>query len=50
MSVHFCDWAQVQGQPINIGIYVDQTYDIGRIENAHFNPVCFFFPRDCVYS
>lgn len=28
----------VQGQPLRLGIYVDQTYDIGRIENVHFNP------------
>jgi len=30
--------ARVQGQPINIGVYIDQTYDIGRVENVHFNP------------
>jgi hypothetical protein len=30
--------ARVQGQPANIGIYVDETYDIGRIENVHWNP------------
>jgi len=30
--------ARVQGQPANIGILVDQTYDIGRIENVHWNP------------
>jgi len=30
--------SRVQGQPIYIGVYVDQTYDIGRIENVHFNP------------
>lgn len=28
----------VQGQPIRRGIYVDEIYDIGRIENVHFNP------------
>lgn len=28
----------VQGQPLRRGIYVDQIYDIGRIENVHFNP------------
>jgi Pectate lyase superfamily protein len=28
----------VQGQPIRRGIYVDAIYDIGRIENVHFNP------------
>lgn len=28
----------VQGQPLRRGILVDAIYDIGRIENAHFNP------------
>jgi len=30
--------ARVQGQPLNIGLYIDSTYDIGRIEDVHFNP------------
>ncbi|EDQ90902.1 uncharacterized protein MONBRDRAFT_24025 [Monosiga brevicollis MX1] len=30
--------ARIQGQPINIGVYIDETYDIGRIEDVHFNP------------
>jgi len=30
--------ARVQGQPANIGIFVDETYDIGRIEDVHWNP------------
>jgi hypothetical protein len=30
--------ARIQGQPINTGIYVDETYDIGRIEDVHWNP------------
>eukprot|EP00759_Apiculatamorpha_spiralis_P053476 PhF_6_TR6212/c0_g1_i1/m.9357 len=30
--------ARIQGQPTNIGIYVDETYDIGRIEDVHWNP------------
>lgn len=30
--------ARVQGQPVNIGVFVDETYDIGRIEDVHFNP------------
>ena len=30
--------ARVQGQPINIGIFIDATYDIGRVEDVHFNP------------
>jgi hypothetical protein len=28
----------VQGQPLRRGIFVDEIYDIGRIENVHFNP------------
>jgi hypothetical protein len=28
----------VQGQPIRRGILVDAIYDVGRIENVHFNP------------
>jgi hypothetical protein len=28
----------VSGQPLRRGIYVDGIYDIGRIENVHFNP------------
>lgn len=28
----------VHGQPIHIGLYVDSVYDIGRIENVHWNP------------
>ncbi len=28
----------VHGQPLRMGILVDQVYDIGRIENVHFNP------------
>ena len=28
----------VFGQPLKLGIFVDQTTDIGRIENVHFNP------------
>jgi len=30
--------ARIQGQPSNIGIFVDETYDIGRIEDVHWNP------------
>ena len=30
--------ARIQGQPIYIGLYIDETYDIGRIEDVHFNP------------
>lgn len=28
----------VQGQPLRRGIYLDAIYDIGRIEDVHFNP------------
>ncbi|HOQ89018.1 MAG TPA: glycosyl hydrolase family 28-related protein, partial [Candidatus Hydrogenedentes bacterium] len=28
----------IHGQPIHIGIIVDKVYDIGRIENVHWNP------------
>lgn len=28
----------VQGQPLRRGIYVDAIYDIGRVEDVHFNP------------
>jgi hypothetical protein len=28
----------VHGQPLHIGIYVNDIYDIGRIENVHWNP------------
>ena len=28
----------VHGQPLLMGIFVDEIYDIGRIENVHWNP------------
>lgn len=28
----------VFGQPLRLGIYINQTTDIGRIQNVHFNP------------
>lgn len=28
----------VHGQPLYVGIFVDAVYDIGRIENVHWNP------------
>ena len=28
----------ISGQPLRRGIYVDDIYDIGRIENVHWNP------------
>ena len=38
--------ARVQGQPMNTGVYIDETYDIGRVENVHFNP---WFTTDQTY-
>lgn len=28
----------IHGQPLRRGIFVDRIYDVGRIENVHFNP------------
>ncbi|MGL6225137.1 MAG: glycosyl hydrolase family 28-related protein [Thermoguttaceae bacterium] len=28
----------ISGQPLRMGVFVDAIYDIGRIENVHFNP------------
>lgn len=28
----------VHGQPLHVGLFVDDVYDIGRIENVHWNP------------
>jgi len=30
--------ARVYGQPLAVGLFVDQCYDVGRIENIHFWP------------
>jgi len=35
----------VHGQPLRRGIFVDDIYDIGRIENVHFNPWWSMKPR-----
>jgi hypothetical protein len=35
----------VQGQPLRRGIFVDAIYDIGRIENVHFNPWWSLHPK-----
>jgi len=35
----------VHGQPLRRGVLVDQIYDIGRIENVHFNPWFSMKPR-----
>jgi hypothetical protein len=32
----------VHGNPLHIGLYVDQCYDVGRIENVHFWPFIAF--------
>lgn len=28
----------VHGQPLRLGLFVDEIYDVGRIENVHWNP------------
>jgi len=28
----------ISGQPIRLGVYINSIYDIGRLENVHFNP------------
>jgi hypothetical protein len=38
----------ITGQPIRRGIFVDAIYDIGRIENVHFNP--WWTSHDPVYE
>ena len=35
----------VQGQPLRRGIFVDDIYDIGRIEDVHFDPWWSLHPR-----
>jgi hypothetical protein len=35
----------VHGQPLRRGVFVDSIYDIGRIENVHFNPWWSMKPR-----
>lgn len=35
----------VQGQPLRRGVYVDDIFDIGRIEDVHFNPWWSVRPR-----
>jgi Pectate lyase superfamily protein len=30
--------ARIHGQPIHTGIFIDSTYDIGRMEDVQFNP------------
>jgi hypothetical protein len=35
----------VHGQPLRRGVFVDAIYDIGRIENVHFNPWWSTSPR-----
>ncbi len=29
----------VVGQPLRLGIWLDEIYDVGRLENVHFNPI-----------
>jgi hypothetical protein len=35
----------VTGQPLRRGVFVDAIYDVGRIENVHFNPWWSVSPR-----
>lgn len=35
-ELHFVE--NVFGQPLRLGMYIDQTTDIGRVQNVHFNP------------
>ena len=35
----------VSGQPLRLGIYIDAIYDIGRVENVHFNPWWSLHPK-----
>jgi hypothetical protein len=35
----------VQGQPLRRGVWVDAIYDVGRLENVHFNPWWSMRPR-----
>ena len=35
-ELHFIE--NVFGQPLRLGVFVDQTTDIGRVQNVHFNP------------
>ncbi len=35
-ELHFI--RNVYACPLKIGIYIDQCYDVGRLENVHFNP------------
>jgi len=38
----------VVGQPLRLGIWLDEIYDISRLENIHFNPIWTF--RSKVYQ
>ena len=29
----------VVGQPLRMGVWLDEIYDVGRLENVHFNPI-----------
>jgi hypothetical protein len=42
--------ARVQGQPINIGLYIDQCYDIGRVENVHWHTGWRWFPKSDTFK
>jgi hypothetical protein len=38
--------ARVQGQPVNLGLSIDSTYDIGRVIDVHWNP---WFSNNATY-
>ena len=38
--------ARVQGQPINIGLAIDQNYDIGRVQDVHWHTGWRWYPGD----
>jgi hypothetical protein len=35
-ELHFIE--NVFGQPLRLGVFIDRTTDIGRVQNVHFNP------------
>ena len=38
IGAHRHNIARIQGQPLNIGLFIDQIYDIGRVHDVHWNP------------
>jgi hypothetical protein len=53
IRLHYCARhliRNVEGYPIWRGLYVDEIYDIGRIENVHFCPIACNYRSDDPYS